>query len=483
MGNTGYYGPKLPKFDFPKFDGSHPKYWLSQCQDYFELYGTETHMWVRVAKMHFTGDAARWSSSVEHQLQTCSWHTFSSLILERFGQEQHELLLRQFFQLRQTGPIQDYINQYTALVDQLNAYGGTREPLYYAMRFVDGLKDPIRAVVSMHRPKDLDTACLLAKLQEEVADPMKKRDGRRWDTPMTARPFAPKALPLPPPPPRLALPTSELRPAVEGARGPSPEDRWSALRATRHAQGLCMRCGGKWSRDHQCPPTVQLHVVQELLDVFQLDDVHEPEDPPEEQITDQVFLSVSVAAVSGVTAPRTMCFWGQLGDHQIRILLDSGSSHTFISTELAARFSSVQKLSCPLQVQVANGQILTCSTHIPDASRSIQSCQFISNLKVLPLSAYDMILGLDWLEDNSPMEVHWGQKWIQFTHKGNSVQLVGILSDLPSGAVLHMSASETSPMDDLPGLQRFSSWYNTMLKCLSNQLSYLLLGIVTILFR
>jgi hypothetical protein len=154
----------LPKFDFPKFDGTQPKYWLSQCQDYFELYGTDPHMWVRVAKMNFLGDAARWSPSVEHQLQTCSWPTFSSLILERFGQEHHELLLRQLFQIRQIGPVQEYITQFTALVDQLNAYGGTNEPLYYTLHFVDGLKDHIRAVVSMHRPKDLDTACLLAKL-------------------------------------------------------------------------------------------------------------------------------------------------------------------------------------------------------------------------------------------------------------------------------------------------------------------------------
>lgn len=85
----------------------------------------------------------------------------------------------------------------------------------------------------MHCPKDLDTACLLAKLQEEVVDPMK--DFRCWDTPMAAQPFAPKALPLPPPPPRLALPAPELRAAAEGARGPSPEDCWVALRATRRA--------------------------------------------------------------------------------------------------------------------------------------------------------------------------------------------------------------------------------------------------------
>jgi hypothetical protein len=59
VGHNGFQNPKLPKFDFPKFDGTQPKYWLSQCKDYFDLNGTEPHMWVRVAKMHLTDIAKR----------------------------------------------------------------------------------------------------------------------------------------------------------------------------------------------------------------------------------------------------------------------------------------------------------------------------------------------------------------------------------------------------------------------------------------
>ena len=85
VGHNGFQSPKLPKFDFPKFDGSQPKYRLSQCKDYFDLYGTEPHMWVRVAKMHFTHAAKRWYPSIESQLQTANWPTFTRLILDCFG--------------------------------------------------------------------------------------------------------------------------------------------------------------------------------------------------------------------------------------------------------------------------------------------------------------------------------------------------------------------------------------------------------------
>lgn len=39
------------------------------------------------------------------------------------------------------------------------------------------------------------------------------------------------------------------------------DEKLVALRAYRRAKGLCQRCAEKWSRDLQCPPTVQLHAL------------------------------------------------------------------------------------------------------------------------------------------------------------------------------------------------------------------------------
>jgi len=148
---------------------------------------------------------------------------------------EHELLLRQLFQIRQTNFVQEYIDQFIAIVDDLSTYGGTTDPLYYAMRFIDGLKDYIRDAVALHRPQNLDTAYILAKLQEEVADPAKKRDFRHVEHPVGPRPYALRALPLPSPPPRLALPATEVKPVADARRGPTLDERWSALHATRRA--------------------------------------------------------------------------------------------------------------------------------------------------------------------------------------------------------------------------------------------------------
>jgi hypothetical protein len=85
---------KLPKMNFPQFDGDNPKLWLSRAMDYFELYEVEEHRWIMVASMNFVIPGSRWLQSVQHKIKSCSWSMFASMVLDRFGRDQHELLIR-----------------------------------------------------------------------------------------------------------------------------------------------------------------------------------------------------------------------------------------------------------------------------------------------------------------------------------------------------------------------------------------------------
>jgi hypothetical protein len=60
--------------------------------------------------------------------------------------------------------VQEYIKQFSELVDKLMAYEHFSYYRYYIAHFVDGLKDNIIAVVLVQHPIDLDTACTLALL-------------------------------------------------------------------------------------------------------------------------------------------------------------------------------------------------------------------------------------------------------------------------------------------------------------------------------
>jgi hypothetical protein len=37
---------KLPKLDFPAFDGENPKLWISRCETYFDMYQVDPEVWV-----------------------------------------------------------------------------------------------------------------------------------------------------------------------------------------------------------------------------------------------------------------------------------------------------------------------------------------------------------------------------------------------------------------------------------------------------
>jgi hypothetical protein len=57
--------PRLLKFNFPTYDGETTNLWITQAQDYFEMYGVPPYLWVKVAGMHFNGAAKRWIQSLE----------------------------------------------------------------------------------------------------------------------------------------------------------------------------------------------------------------------------------------------------------------------------------------------------------------------------------------------------------------------------------------------------------------------------------
>jgi hypothetical protein len=46
---------------------------------------------------------------------------------------------------------------------------------------------------------------------------------------------------------------------------------------------------------------------------------------------------------------------------------------------------------------------------------------------VLALQHFDLIIGMDWLEEFSPIKIHWAQKWINKLYHDDSITLHGLL--------------------------------------------------------
>lgn len=246
-------------------------------------------------------------SSVEDQLESVLWSDFCSQLLSRFARDEHELLLHRLFQICQTRPVSEYIDLFVALVDDLKSYAKHPDPLYYTQRFIDGLRDEIKVVLLVQRPSTLDIACSLAQLQEEALG-LIKRPYRCVDAVLGQRPAWQAPFPLPPPPPKLAIAEA---PRVTEVTMSTAKDKFRSLRASRHAHGLCIRYGAKWSREHKRNEVVQLHLVQELLDMFPDSDEGEPPSPTS-PADSQVMTHLSVVAIAGASAPKTLCLTGSI---------------------------------------------------------------------------------------------------------------------------------------------------------------------------
>eukprot|EP00267_Zea_mays_P041848 XP_020393779.1 uncharacterized protein LOC103628713 [Zea mays] len=420
----------LPKLNFPSFDGSNPKLWQSKCEKYFHMYATEASMWVEVATMHFVGVADRWLQSVEPRLPSMSWRQFCQSINDRFGREQHELVIRKLFHIRQTSTVQDYVDRFSELIDLLVTYEHTTDPLYYTMKFIDGLRDDIKSVILVQRPGDLDTACALALLQEE-AETSRRRESGRVDHAHSTRAVFQQGQPS-----RWG---KQLGSSKSAAATPpaSADSKVASLRAYRRARGLCQFCAEKWSKGHKCANTIQLHAVQELWEMFS----SEPQESEGEfeDSAETFMVLLSTEAISPKKAPsRSFRLQGQLQDENMLILLDSGSSHCFLNTSRTSSLSGFVSLETPLAVTVANGGILHCPLELPNATWSVQELEFCTTFKVIPLPYYDIILGMDWLEQFSPMMVDWKHKWLSIPHSGQTVILQGYEPLVPVGTILEV---------------------------------------------
>lgn len=416
--------------------------------------------------MQFTGPATCWLQSVEPQLPYISWSDFGGMIQERFGRDQHEILIHQLFHIKQTTTVAVYVEQFSQLVDQLKAYSTISDPLYYTMRFIDGLRVDIKSVVLVQRPRTLDTAFVLAQLQEEVGTT--KRDVQKLDISLPSRSFSETALPLPPPPQQSRNFKSEVEPIANVSKSQSTEDRLSTLYAYRKAKGLCYKCGLQYSRGHRCAETVSLQVVEELWQLINPSVAEADSSSEHEGELQSMWLSQ--AALQGTLAPWTMKFHDTIQGMDLLVLLDSRSSHSFLSAHVAQHIQGVSPLPSQLSVQIANGDHIQCVQQVPRAVWTLGGCEFQSSLRIVPLQTYDLIVGMDWLEIYSSMMVHWAAKWLVIPNRGSTVKLFGLFSSIGHYSVIEfcqltaMSDKEQSIVSSLPNdLQSLLSKYQPVI--------------------
>jgi len=213
---------------------------------------------------------------------------------------------------------------------------------------------------------------------------------------------------------------------VDSAGVATPESKLAVVKSYRRAMGFCYRCVGKWSKDHKCPPDILLAVV----DIWDSEEVAEcpPLSPKDDSAPEQLYLALSKAAAGASMVVHTMKFEGSTGGHRVLILLDSGSSASFISKSVAAKLTDVQHKAIASTDKVVGGGVLHSEGLLCQLPWSVGQCEFHSDFRILDLQSFDVIVGMDWLSSFSPMHIHWEQKWLALPYNGQFTVLQGMTS-------------------------------------------------------
>jgi hypothetical protein len=114
-------------------------------------------------------------------------------------------------------------------------------------------------------------------------------------------------------------------------------------------------------------------------------------------------LSLSIHALAGTDSGDTIRLRAMVGDQMLLILVDSGSTGSFLNEAMLSRLHCKIQQTTPVTVKLANNATLSCDQWVPHLTWHLQGEQFHTPMRVLPLGAYDAILGVDWLKKHGPV--------------------------------------------------------------------------------
>ena len=143
---------------------------------------------------------------------------------------------------------------------ELLVHNKSLDYVFFVSKFLQGLNPEIKSAIILHKPRTVDAALSLALMQASVLESQPKslfkKTGRDFN-----RHQGKKLV--------NTQPGILGNPQTEDTK-PKWDDKLATLRAQRRAQGLCMKCGEKWGRNHKCPEKVALHVLEQLQETLYL---------------------------------------------------------------------------------------------------------------------------------------------------------------------------------------------------------------------
>nr|KYP68937.1 Retrotransposon-derived protein PEG10 [Cajanus cajan] len=424
------------KLDVPRFDGSDPLGWIFKITQFFDYHNTPEEERITVASFYLDGAALAWFQWMYRNGQIHSWQHLLQALETRFAPTAFDDPRGRLFKLTQTTTVSAFLTEFEAVANRVTGLS----PQFLLSCFIFGLKPEIRREVIAQQPPSLTHAVGLARLHEEKLQDLSRiqraKPGAPWSSPPFSRTFTPFA------PPQTIAP----KPLPPLLPSPPPKTRFRQLTeaemADRREKGLCFNCDQKYSRSHRCPARFLL-LIAEDDDPPSAPDLDFPAADPDPSLVDPSTVTsvhpaqISLHALSGTGAPKTLRLTGQIAHHPIRVLVDGGSTHNFIQKNVALQLGLGQSPTSPLKVLVGSGEELACDTVCLAVALSIQGHSFQLDLYVLDMGGSDVVLGAQWLKQLGPILMDYQALTMKFVYNQVIVELKGDSGQSSSLLSLH----------------------------------------------
>ncbi|RVW35013.1 Retrovirus-related Pol polyprotein from transposon 17.6 [Vitis vinifera] len=401
---------KLAKLEFPRYSGNDPTERFNKVDQFFEYQGIPAAQKVSLASFHLEGEANQWwqwlRRSYSEEGKEVAWADFEEELWARFGPTECEDFDEALSRVKQMGSLRDYQREFEKLGNRMQ--GWTQKALVGT--FMGGLKSEIADGIRMFKPKSLKEAISLARMRDDQLTRQQR----------FTRPLQPNC--------RQPDFSTQMK------SKPTPNMKrltWEEMQK-RRAQGLCFNCDDKFTAGHKCRGP-QLLLLEGNSIPNKEDDIDEEIEEP--AINEQTKPEISFHALTGWSTPKTMRITAKIGQHKVVVLIDSGSTHNFISEKVADMLHLPVVPTKPFTVKVANGTPLKCQGRFEHVHVILQGIPFSLTLYSLPLTGLDLVLGVQWLEQLETVVCNWKKltmefQWENQTHKlqGTNTQTIQVAS-------------------------------------------------------
>ncbi|KAH9745476.1 hypothetical protein KPL70_004085 [Citrus sinensis] len=304
-----------------------------------------------------------------------TWQEFRNGLNQRYEATSFQDFFGELIKLRQVGSVNEYQTQFERLLAKVGHLPQNRQ----ISCFISGLHDSIKANVLACCPTTLSSAIGLACLYE--ARNLSQRRSMQTSNQNTYR--------------NSSIPVRRLS---------------QAELQERRAKGLCYNCNEKFVPGHRCKKLFLIDACLEEEDGDVIMEVEENVGGNSSKMPE-----ISLRAILGARASETMRIKGRIGNISTIILVDSGSTHNFMSDVFANKVGLQSESRSRFEVLVASGEKLYSPGKCTNVKLNLQGVSMMGDFYLLTLEGYEIVLGTQWLWTLGP--IWWDFAMLQMRFK------------------------------------------------------------------